>query len=153
MGHRKSHLVTNSHFQREIKFNIWCGIIDGYLLGLYKLPSSLNGDFYLKFLQIQLADLLYVAIEFKKRYVFYARWCSNTLLVTSNKLFKYPFSWPLVRSWKRNVLACTVSILIRWIKPLIYEDTINTQEKLRQRIVNAPQSFRIENFFLHQAVI
>ena len=52
------HITRAKHFQREFSINVWCGIVGDFLLGPYEIPSRLNGESYLYFLENVLPTLL-----------------------------------------------------------------------------------------------
>ena len=52
------HLIREHHFQNEFLINIWCGIINNFIVGPYEMPARLNGEDYLHFLQNHLSDEL-----------------------------------------------------------------------------------------------
>uniref|UniRef100_V5GSI1 DUF4817 domain-containing protein n=1 Tax=Anoplophora glabripennis TaxID=217634 RepID=V5GSI1_ANOGL len=47
-----------SHNQNIFGINVWCGILDGNLIGPYFYEGKLNGQMYLNFLQNELPELL-----------------------------------------------------------------------------------------------
>lgn len=52
-------ITVESHFQHKSPVNVWCGIVDNnYLIGVIILENRLTGDYYLKFLQNELQQLL-----------------------------------------------------------------------------------------------
>lgn len=51
-------LTRERHFQHEFSVNIWCGIIGDFIIGPFQLPTRLNGDQYLQFLNRDLINLL-----------------------------------------------------------------------------------------------
>lgn len=54
------HTIKRKHFQHQFKINIWIGIINNFLVGRFRLPNPLDGDFYLNFLQNHLLNSNYV---------------------------------------------------------------------------------------------
>lgn len=52
------HVAKTTHFQHEFSVNVWCGIIGDHLLGPYELPTRLNAESYLNFLEHVLPTLL-----------------------------------------------------------------------------------------------
>ncbi|EZA48045.1 hypothetical protein X777_14421, partial [Ooceraea biroi] len=56
--------VANPHWYRRIDFqhqwrlNVWCGIVNGYLIGPYFIEETLNSEVYLHFLRNELPILL-----------------------------------------------------------------------------------------------
>lgn len=52
------HLVRESNFQERYSVNLWSGIINKEFVGPFELPSRLNADVYLNFLQNELPNLL-----------------------------------------------------------------------------------------------
>lgn len=52
------HMVRSSNFQRQFSVNLWCGILNGQLIGPFELPDRLDGNTYLNFLRNDLPTLL-----------------------------------------------------------------------------------------------
>ncbi|RZB41715.1 hypothetical protein BDFB_012407 [Asbolus verrucosus] len=50
--------IRESHFQQVVSINVWCGIIDNYIVGLYFFQNNLTDARYLHFLQKDLLLLL-----------------------------------------------------------------------------------------------
>lgn len=50
--------ITERNNQRVFGINVWCGIINGYLIGPHFYEGNLNADRYLNFLQFVLPELL-----------------------------------------------------------------------------------------------
>ena len=52
------HWIIEKENQRLFGINVWCGILNGYILGPYFYDGNLNGPRYLNFLQTTLPELL-----------------------------------------------------------------------------------------------
>ncbi|XP_050522916.1 uncharacterized protein LOC126905895 [Daktulosphaira vitifoliae] len=52
------HVTRITGSQYKFSVNIWCGIVDNYLVGPFVLPDRLNGQAYLNFLRNNLPNLL-----------------------------------------------------------------------------------------------
>lgn len=52
------HWFTEFHTQNPQKLNVWCGIVDGRVIGPYFFEETLNGAIYLDFLQNDLIPAL-----------------------------------------------------------------------------------------------
>lgn len=77
-NHRNSHLwlhenpdaVRPSTFQHEFSVNTWAGIIDNILIGPLILPSTLNGERFLEFLETQFFDrLMELPLSYRTRMI------------------------------------------------------------------------------------
>lgn len=51
-------IVQEDRFQHQFRVNLWAGILDGRIIGPFKLPQRLNGVRYLQFSGHGLAYLL-----------------------------------------------------------------------------------------------
>lgn len=149
MGYRKSSFVR--HFQWEFKFNIWCGSFDGYLLRPCELPSLLNGDLYLNFLQIQLTDLLDdLPLNLRSNMYFMQEdaLAHFTLPVRNYLNTHFPDRWigsGSEMSWPARCPDFNSMDFCVYMKSLVYEDTINTREELREKNEIATQSFQYKH--------
>lgn len=55
-------------FQHQWRLNIWCGIVNGYLIGPFFFRSTVNDRRYLRFLQNKLPTLLqYIDLHTRQR--------------------------------------------------------------------------------------
>ena len=50
------HATVESNFQHRFTVNVWCGMVDGYLIGPFIFENRLTGDHYFEFLQNELKD-------------------------------------------------------------------------------------------------
>ena len=146
------HLVTERHFQHEFKINVWCGLIDNYMLGPVELPPSLDGQLYLNFLQNQLPDCFdNLPLQLRRDMFFMQDGAPAhfSRIVRDYLNNEFPnrwigrgsqMPWP-ARSPDFNPLDFCVW---GYMKSLVYEETINTREQLWQRIQNAAELFQNE---------
>lgn len=146
------HLITERHFQHEFKINVWCGIIGDYVVGPYELPSNLNGNSYLNFLQNELGGLLeHVPLNLRQNMYFMQDGAPAHFSVQVrnylNTIFPHrwigrsgPIPWP-ARSPDLNPLDFCVW---GYLKTIVYNETINDRDQLWERILNAADQVRNE---------
>jgi hypothetical protein len=147
-------IIQTHHHQVNFKVNVWAGVIDDFLLGPVFLPPNLNGESFLLFLRNTLPDLLDdVPLEIRRNIWFqmdgapphFARAVRNHL----NEVFpnrwigrgqEAPVLWP-PRSPDLNPLDFGV-----WgaMKDFVYMVSIQNEQHLRQRILEAGEQFRLK---------
>ena len=136
--------------QHRFCVNVWTGIVDDFLLGPYIFPKRLNANIYLILLQNFLPELLHpipLNIRRSRRFqrdgippyfgnavrghltaIFGARWIGRS----------GPTAWP-VRS---PDLTCLDFFLWGYIKSMVYETDIDSEENLVACIVSAEAEIR-----------
>lgn len=149
------YVVTERHFQREFKINVWCGIIGNHLLGPHELPPNLNGDLYLDFLQHHLVNYLDdLPLNLRQNLYFMQDGAPPHFSVQVRNYLDQTFpdrwigrgsrmSWP-ARSPDFNPMDFC---FWGYMKSVVYRETINTREELWQKVVNAAESFRDKNLY------
>lgn len=150
------HAVAERHFQEEFKINVWCGILGDHILGPYELPSNLNSDAYLNFLQNGLTNLLDdVPLNLRLNMYFMQDGAPAHFAVQVrehlNAYFPHrwigrgsEFAWP-PRSPDLNPMDFC---FWGYLKSVVYSEPINNREELWRRIVNAVNLFRRERTLL-----
>lgn len=73
--------VCHVDHQHQWKVNVWCGILDGQIIGLHFFEGNLNREMYLQFLQNNLSFLeesIFRGYQFRnwKTQVVSTRWCA-----------------------------------------------------------------------------
>lgn len=138
-------LPKERHFQHEFSINIWCGIIDNFLIGPYQLPQRLNGEQYLQFLEndlLYLLDDIPLNIRHNMWYMQDGAPAHFAVPVRNHLNQRFPhrwigrgseFPWP-PRSPDINPLDF---YLWGHMKDLVYGDESNTREELEQKIQEA----------------
>lgn len=147
------HAITESNFQEQFSVNVWIGIIDDYLIGPFFLPLRLNGQSYSHFLQNDLPLLL----EDVPLYLRHQHWFMHdgapahfSILAREYLNGAYqnrwigrggPQFWP-PRSPDLNSLDF---YLWGHLKALVYVTPIETEEQLRNRIIDGCETIRNTN--------
>lgn len=133
------------HQHRFPALNVWAGIMGKHLIGPFYLPNRLNGETYLQFLTNDLPDLLDdIPLLDKRNHWFlhdgapahFARNVRQHLDEVYGRKWigrGGPESWP-ARSPDLNPLDFC---LWGWVKCLVYETEVQSEQDLRQRIDNA----------------
>lgn len=132
---------THAH-QEKFRVNVYAGVIDNQLIGLYLLPPRLNGRTYLTFLQEVLPELL----ENVPLGIRHQMWLQHDGAPAHfeidvrnhlNDVFQNswigrggPVPWP-ARSPDLNPLDFCV---LGFLKSLVYETPVDTEEELVARI-------------------
>lgn len=52
------HLIREGRSQYQFKINLWCGILNGQIIGPFELPDTINSENYLEFLENRICVLL-----------------------------------------------------------------------------------------------
>lgn len=144
------HAIRARRFQQRFSINVWGGIFNNNLLGLHVLNERLNADYYRRFLDNTLFDLLEdvplnviqnmwyqhdgapphrgrVVVGWLNEH-FGNRWIGNA----------GPIAWP-PRSPDLNPLDF---YLWGHMKQIVYHEQINTQQQLLERIQMAANEIR-----------
>lgn len=152
------HLTRERHFQQEFSINIWCGIIGDFIIGPYELPTRLNGNQYLQFLQNSLRDLLDdIPLNLRQNMWFMHDGAPpHYPLAVRNYLDEWlphrwfgrgsEFPWP-PRSPDLNPLDF---FFWGYIKSLVYTEEIRTREQLLQKIHDSTNVIRNKQGTLFQ---
>lgn len=144
------HGVKARTFQHEFKVNVWCGVIGNFLIGPFELPSNLNNQLYLNFLQQNLPGLLEEVPLYLRRDMWFLHdgappHFSRPVRAYLDAVFPNHwigrgsvFAWP-PRSPDFNPLDfCIWSLL----KDIVYKEPIGSREELWQRIQIAANEVR-----------
>lgn len=145
---------TNPHWMQEVNHqghwsvNIWCGILNGQIIGPFFFDQSLNGERYLNFLRNELPILLEdVPLGIRRHMYFQHDGCpAHYSLDVRNYLnTTYPdrwigrgslFPWPA----RSPDLTCLDFYLWGRIKDLVYTIRPTTRNDMSERITYAIQS-------------
>lgn len=139
------HATVESNFQHKFSVNVWCGMVDGYLIGPYILENRLTGEHYLSFLRNELTTLLEeVPINIRMQMYYqhdgapahYARQVKEYL----NQ--EYPGLWigrggPVKWPPRSPDLTPLDYCLWGWFKNEVYKVKVDTRDALIRRIRNA----------------
>lgn len=147
---------VNPHWMQEVdhqhrwSVNVWCGIVNGYLIGPHFFEGTVNGANYLQFLQEVLPGLLeHVDLETRMKMWFqqdgapphYANIVRNYLDVT------YPGRWIGRRgpvAWPSRSPDLTAPDFYLWgfLKDCVYRERPTTRGDMIQRIQTACNNIR-----------
>lgn len=139
------HWFREINHQRQWKLNVWCGILNGNLIGPYFFDAPLNGVNYLEFLQNDFQYLL-DNVDIQTRILMwfqqdgapphFARIVRNYL----NEIFPErwigrggPVQWPA----RSPDLTSPDFFLWGYLKNVVYRQQTTTRENMRERIINA----------------
>lgn len=144
----------NPHWLREVdhqnrwSLNVWCGIVEGKIIGPHFLDQTLNGERFLEFLNVSLPPLLEdVSLETRRNMWFQLDGCpahynQNVRQFLDNQ---YPnrvigrgslFSWPA----RSPDLTCLDFYLWGTLKNLVFREKPTTRENMKERIQIAIRS-------------
>lgn len=154
------HAKKTTHHQRTFKVNVWAGIVDNNLIGPVFLPNNLNGHNYLHFLENDLQGYLEdVNIAIRQNMWFLQDGApphySNE--VREYLCRQYPGRWigrgrdaPI--SWPPRSPGLTPMDFCFWgfMKEKVYSVTIEDQQQLRVRIIEAANQFRQKNMIFQR---
>jgi hypothetical protein len=143
------HVIRRRAFQQRFSVNVWAGIMGDQLVGPYFLPNRLNGHNFLNFLRgdfQELQDNLPLVVLLNPIWLqldgapaHFARpvrqWLNNN----------YPRRWIGRRgfiAWPPRSCDITPLDFFLWghIKTIVYRTAPNSEQELRQRILNAAQT-------------
>ena len=139
------HALIENNFQEQFSFNIWVGIVGDYLIGPHFLPPRLNGEEYRRFLEFVLPELLEEIPAMERFRMWYMHDGAPPHFSVVARQFldeNYhnrwigragPHPWP-PRSPEMNPLDY---FLWGHIKALVYKTPIQSEEDLRNRIINS----------------
>lgn len=148
------HTVTERHFQREFKLNVWMGIINTYLIGPFRLPDRLAGDNYLYFITERMPELLeIVPLNLRRDMVFMHDGAPPHFALNVRNFLngQYPGRWigrghdaPI--RWPPRSPDLNPCDFFIWgaLKTKVYEVPINNVEQLWNRIQIAANSLQNE---------
>lgn len=135
--------ITERGNQRVFGINVWCGILNGYLIGPHFYEGTLNGDRYLSFLQRILPPLLEdVPIETRRNIIFQQDGAPphNAQIVTDYLNVLYPNRWigtngPM--QWPARSPDLTPLDFFLWahLKDTVYAEPIEDMADLQNKII------------------
>lgn len=140
------HWVRHLDHQHRWSLVVWCGIVNGYLIGPYFFDGNVNGAAYLHFLQNELPRLLEdVDLETRRRL-----WlqhdgapCHRSLIVRGFLNQRYPRRWigigSNVTEWPPRSPDLTSPDFFLWgyLKNVVYAQQPTTRQDMMQRITQA----------------
>lgn len=144
--------------QRRWSVNVWCGIIDGRIIGPHFFEASLTGDVYRTFLQEQLPILLEdVPLHIRTHMWLQQDGCPAHFELTArnqvNAMFRDrwvgrggPVPWPP----RSPDLTCLDYYLWGRIKDIVYQHRPTTRDNMMERIVAACRQISEEEIIAAQ---
>ena len=145
---------TNPHWQREVNYqnrwsvNVWCGILNGEIIGPYFFEETLKGDRYLEFLINDLPILLEnVSLQIRLNMWYQQDGCpahfANVVRQYLNTAF--PSRWigrGSIFPWPARSPDLTVLDFYLWgrIKDLVFKTRPTTSDDMKERIRGAVRS-------------
>lgn len=151
------HATVESNFQHKFSVNVWCGMLDSYLIGPFILENRLTGDNYLNFLQHELQGLLEdVPVNIRRQMYYqhdgapahFARQVKQHLDETFPGRWigrGGPINWPP----RSPDLTALDYCLWGWFKNEVYKVKVDTRDALIRRIRNTAANFKEER---HEAI-
>lgn len=145
------HTIRPRSFQQRFSVNIWAGIVHDYLIGPYLLPTRLDGESYLVFLQEVLPELLnHVPALIRRRMWFQHDGAPAHFSVDVRNALNimYPGRWigrggPIRWPPRSPDLSCLDFFFWGHMKSLIYDDgPVDSAEDLVARISVAAATIR-----------
>jgi len=146
------HWTHVHNFQNKISINVWCGILNGYLIGPYLYEENLTSDGYLHFLQYYLPQLIEdVPYNTRRSMYFQQDGCPahNAVIVRNYLNTMYgdrlisthgPCRWPA----RSPDLSPLDFYLWGYLKSVVYNEiAINSIDDLRERIIRACRSINV----------
>ncbi|XP_066253581.1 uncharacterized protein [Euwallacea similis] len=139
------------HNQGHWSINVWCGIVNGMIIGPYFFEETLKGTGYLQFLRNELPVLLEeIDLQTRREIYFQHDGCSVhfTLNVREFLDVTFPgkwigrgssFPWPA----RSPDLTCLDFYLWGRLKDLVFQRRPTTKEDMRNRIRNAVTSITL----------
>ena len=144
----------NPHWMRQVEhqnrwsLNVWCGIVEGKILGPHFFDQTLNGERFLEFLNVFLPPLLEdVSLETRRNMWFQLDGCPAhyNRNVREHLDEQYPnriigrgslFPWPA----RSPDLTCLDFYLWGRLKDMVFQEKPTTRENMMERIRNAIRS-------------
>lgn len=144
----------NPHWMRQVEhqnrwsLNVWCGIVEGKIIGPHFFDQTLNGARFLEFLNVSLQPLLEdVSLETRRNMWFQLDGCPahydrivrqhldeqySNRVIGRGSLFPWPARSP--------DLTCLDFYLWGRLKDLVFHEKPTTRENMMERIRNAIRS-------------
>lgn len=147
-------LQTNPRWMEEVQYqgrwsiNVWCGIIDGHIIGPFIFDNAINGERYLNFIRDELPLLLEDIPLETRRFMFLQHDGCPAHFSREVRNFlddAYPDRWIGRGSlffWPARSPDLTVLDFYLWgrIKELVFATRPTTRDNMVDRIRNAIQS-------------
>lgn len=144
------HAIIETHFQYQFSVNVWVGIIGDHLVGPFFLPSRLDGSYYRKFLETELAILLESVPLFLRKHMWFMHDGAPAHFFGSVKEYLnkiYPLRWigrggP--QEWPSRSPDLNSLDFFLWghMKSLVYTTPIEDKDDLIHRITEACETIR-----------
>lgn len=142
------HWIEEVQLQGRWSLNVWCGIVDGKIVGPYFFDRTLNGETYLDFLENQLPVLLEdISLQTRRDMILQHDGCPAhfSRRVRDYLYVSYPNKWigkGSIVSWPARSpdLTCLDFYLWGRLKDLVYQTRPTTRDDMKQRIRNAINS-------------
>lgn len=139
------HATVETHFQHRFSVNVWCGMVDNYLIGPFILEHRLTGDQYFNFLQNELQGLLEdvpLNIIMQMYYQQDGAPAHFARQVRQHLDERFPGRWigrggPISWPPRSPDLTPLDYCLWGWFKEEVYKVKVDTRDALIQRIRNA----------------
>lgn len=154
------HATKVTHYQHELRINVWAGIIDTFIIGHVILPPRLNGENYLAHLQNVLPDLLDpLPLEVRRGMWFMHDGATPhfTLNVRNYLNEQYPNRWlgrgnDAPAHWPARSPDMTPMDYFLWgtLKSLVYSRPVDTEDELRRRIQTGIDALRNDDEMLQR---
>lgn len=143
--------VENPHWYREINHQhrwsliVWCGILNGNLIGPYFFDENVNSNNYLHLLQQRLPELLEEIDLYTRQRMFFqhdgapAHWSKR---VRHHLDLTIPARWigrsgPVSWCPRSPDLSTLDFFLWGYLKNVVYSETPTTRENMMERIISA----------------
>lgn len=153
------HATVESNFQHKFSVNVWCGMVDGYLIGPFILENRLTGDNYLNFLQNELHGLLEdvpLNIRMQMHYQHDGAPAHFARQVKEHLDERFPGRWigrggPISWPPRSPDLTPLDYCLWGWLKDEVYKVKVDTRDALIQRIRNAAAELKQRHASIRRA--
>lgn len=153
------HATVETNFQHRFSVNVWCGIVDNYLIGPFIFENNLSGENYLLFLQNDLQALLDdIPLNIRQALHYQLDGApphyANQVRQHLNRIFPGrwigrggPISWPARSPDLTPLDFC----LWGWLKSEVYKLKVDNRDALILRIMNAAAHIREQQDELRKA--
>lgn len=144
------HAVRRHSFQHQFSVNLWTGVFNRQLIGPFELPTRVNGEAYLSFLQNNLPEMLEDVNLAVRRQMYFQ--CDGAPCHFARNVKEYlneifprrwigrggPIAWP-----PRSPDLNPVDFFIwGYYKELVYKSEYSSIEQLRQKLNQAQMKIR-----------
>jgi len=137
------HWMRATHFQRIWGINVWCGIIDGFILGPKFYEGTLTGAMYLQFLEDELPDYLEdIPLDLRETMYFQQDGAPahNSRIVNAFLNRTFPGKWigthgPIRWPARSPDLSPLDYFLWGYLKDRVYQTPLTDVDDLKNRII------------------